>query len=230
MEYLLEKNKIIFEDEYLIIYDKPSGINSEDISPLICHRLDKETSGLLIVAKNENVKEKIQLQFKKRTVKKKYVAIVSGEIKGKEEIEGFVFRDKKNYQKRRFTPGFQMSDFKISGKQNERYSKTLIVPGQIIEKKIFKNSSMKDLNYISFVDAYPETGRTHQIRLHLASIHRPILGDNLYGGKIIKKISEKLNINRLMLHATEIHFNHPITQTLLNFKSEIPVNFKSILL
>ena len=227
-KHLLEKNRIIFKDDDLIIYDKPNGINSFELSKLICHRLDKDTSGLLIIAKHKSIKNKIQQQFKERIVNKKYIAIVLGKVKEKETIEGYIFRDKKTLNKRRFMPYFQIENFKISGKNNERFSETLIVPGQILDKNIFKKQDQKDLNYISQIDVYPKTGRTHQIRLHLASTHHPILGDNLYGGKIIKEISKKLKIKRLLLHASEIHFNHPITQKSLHFKSEIPKDFTNI--
>jgi len=227
------RERILYEDKYFLIYDKEPKVNSLAISPLICHRLDKETSGILIIAKNQKIKEEIQKQFKNKTIKKEYIALVLGKFDLIAErrviVEGFIIRDKKNYQKRKFIPAFQIKNFSITGRKNERYSKTKILPQQIFEKQIFKKANQKDLNYFSLIKAYPETGRTHQIRLHLASIHHPVLGDNLYGGKIMKKISYILKIKRGLLHAYAIKMVHPITNKVMSFQSEIPMDFQKII-
>ena len=188
---MFENNKLgkmVFEDDYFLVLDKEPGINSVAISPLICHRLDKNTSGLLIIAKNKSIKKKIQEQFKKRAVKKKYLVLVLGRLEGKEMNEGFIFRNRKDKSKRKFISSFNINNFKISGKEHERYSKTKFQGKKIYFFEIFKKESQKELNYFSLIEAWPKTGRTHQIRLHLQSLHHPILGDNLYGGKIKRRV------------------------------------------
>lgn len=221
--------KVVYENKSLFVIDKKSGIRSEEISKLICHRLDKDTSGLLIVAKNQKTKDFIQKQFKKREIKKEYIALVLGKIQDKETVEGYIFRDNKAKEKRKFQPSFNIKNFNISGKNHERYSKTEIIPVQNFHINLFKNSSRKDLNYFTLVIAKPITGRTHQIRLHLAYLHHPILGETLYGGKIIKIINKRLYISRLMLHAEKITFANPETQKRITFKTKLPIEFIKII-
>ena len=100
---------VVFEDNHLKVIDKPAGIISADISPLICHRLDRETSGLLIIAKNERVKKVIQAQFKARRVKKEYLALVLGFTQEKGRIDGYIVRHKKQGEKRRFIQALYFS-------------------------------------------------------------------------------------------------------------------------
>ena len=228
----LRKNKfgkIIFEDKDFFILDKFSGINSTDISPLICHRLDRDTSGLIIVAKNKKTKEVIQEQFRKKKISKKYLALVLGKVEPKFKVEGFIFRDRKAKEKRKFIPSFEILDFEISGKKHQKYSETKFKRLKVYQQNIFPKPDQRDLNYFSLIQAMPITGRTHQIRLHLQSCHQPILGDDLYSGKIMKKVNEKLKIPRLLLHAYVLKMRHPITNKLVNFKSEIPTDFNQIL-
>ena len=149
-----------------------------------------------------------------------------GRTELKFEIEGFIFRDKKLSDKRRFVPGFEINDLKISGKSNQRYSKTIFKTLNTNFFPIFSKPSQKDLNYFSLVEAEPITGRTHQIRLHLSNQHHPILGDDLYGGKIVKKINQKLIISRLLLHAVEINFKNPDNGKDINLKSNISSDFQ----
>ncbi len=229
-DHLLEKNKtIIFDSKDFFVIDKLPGENSIDISPLICHRLDRDTSGLLIVAKNKKTKKNIQTQFKKRKVKKKYLALVLGKTESKFKVEGFIFRDRRAKEKRKFTPSFEISDFKISGKKHERYSETEFRTLKVYHKNIFTKSEQKNLNYFSLIEAKPISGRTHQIRLHLQNLKHPILGDDLYGGKIMKEIDKKLEIPRLLLHATQISFYHPETEKVIILKSKLPKDFNKVL-
>ena len=229
---MLGKNrfgKIIFEDKDFFILDKSSGQNSTDISPLICHRLDRDTSGLIIIAKNEKTKEIIQEQFKKQKVEKKYLALVLGKAESKFGVEGFIFRDRRKKEKRKFLPSFEISGFKVSGKKHEKYSKTKFRALKVYYKNIFTKPVQKDLNYFSLIEAVPVTGRTHQIRLHLANLQHPILGDDLYGGKIMREVDKKLGVLRLLLYASEINFCHPKNRKIIKFKSKPPKDFNQIL-
>ncbi len=230
-DQLFGKNKTarIFNNKDFFVIDKSPGENSTDISSLICHRLDRDTSGLLIIAKNKKTKKNIQAQFKKRKVLKKYLALVLGKTEPKFKVEGFIFRDKKKKEKRKFIPSFEISDFQVSGKEHERYSETKFKTLKIYHKNIFTKPEQKDLNYFSLIKAQPITGRTHQIRLHLQNLQHPILGDDLYGGKIVKEIDKKLEIPRLLLHASQISFYHPETEKVIILKSKLPADFNKVL-
>ena len=185
---------IVYEDEWLLVVDKPSGMLSsrgriEQYSvesvmqerypgSVIAHRLDMGTSGLLIVAKTQEVYRPLQEQFVKHQVKKKYVAMVEG--RGKME-DG------------RGTISLPMRPDPMNR------------PRQVVDMEHGKRA-VTDYEFISpnIVALYPQTGRTHQLRIHCAhpdGLGRPIVGDELYGTKG----------ERLMLHASEIWFHHPIT-------------------
>ncbi len=192
---------VVYEDEWLLVVDKPSGILSvpgriEQYSvetvmqerypgSVIAHRLDMGTSGLLIVAKTQEVYRPLQEQFVKHQVKKKYVAMVEG--RGKRE-DG---RRKK--EEGRGTISLPMRPDPMNR------------PRQVVDMEHGKRA-VTDYEFISpnIVALYPQTGRTHQLRIHCAhpdGLGRPIVGDELYGTKG----------ERLMLHASEIWFHHPIT-------------------
>lgn len=218
--------RIIYEDDYLKVIDKLAGIISSDISPLICHRLDEGTSGLLIIAKNEAVKDAIQAQFKARKVKKTYLALVSGIIPDQEgRLVGYIVRHKKKGFKRRFIRALEFS-------VKERHKRLALSRYKVLrkyEKELFKNQSQKDLNYFSLVKIRIYTGRTHQIRSQFASIHHPIIGDLLYGGKLMREINKKLNINRQFLHAYSLEFKHPKTKEIIKLKSDLPRDLSLVL-
>lgn len=215
----------IFEDNYLKVITKPAGVISTQISPLICHRLDRETSGLLIMAKSERVKQAIQAQFKARRVKKEYLALVSGIIPEKGRIEGYIVRHKKKESKRRFIRALNFS-------VKEKHKKFALSEYQSIkkyQKELFRNPSQKNLNYFSLVKIRIYTGRTHQIRAQFASLHHPVVGDKLYGGKLMRKINEFLSFDRQFLHAYKLEFEHPITGKVVKLRSELPADLKKVL-
>ena len=214
---------IIYEDDDLVIIDKPSGIVvhpgvghrtgtlvngliskmpyirnvGEKKRPGIIHRLDKDTSGLIIVAKNPITHENISMQIKDKTVLKKYTALVSGNVNPSEGIiKSNIGRDPSN-RKRMAVVG--------NGKYAESHYNVL-----------------ENLNDYSLLDIQIKTGRTHQIRVHMSSIGHPIVGDIVYGG-------EKTTINRHFLHASKIGFNLPSTGAYTEFKSEIPENLSGLL-
>ncbi|MDD3773869.1 MAG: RNA pseudouridine synthase [Patescibacteria group bacterium] len=233
----MTKIKIIKKgSDYKVIY-KPPFILSEDISPLICHRLDYETSGLILVAKTKKAQKFYQNQFKKREIKKKYMALVLGQFPEEKNVEGFIARDKNkpfrfesiltdnqgvrdNNQK---NSEFQISNssldhrtYRIFGKK-ARWSKTHFKLLAIKPIKIFKEKKYQDFNFVSLVGASPFTGRRHQIRIHLAHLGYPILGDKTYNTKMSRKAAKNLAIPHLQLLAVELKFKDSFFQ-LINIK------------
>tara|TARA_B110000014_G_scaffold144418_1_gene100326 strand:- start:5312 stop:6277 length:966 start_codon:yes stop_codon:yes gene_type:complete len=231
--------EILYEDQYIVAINKPvglvvhpgSGISKGTLanalvfhfenlskinksSPGIVHRLDKETSGVILVAKNDEVHANLSKQFESRTINKVYRAIVWGDIDNSGEIKGFIARDRKN-----------RTTFSLQNKGRD--SKTLF----------------KKLDYfepLSYVEVYPKTGRTHQIRVHLKSISHPILCDESYGGGLSRiksyhiKHKNILNllfksINRVALHAYSIEFTHPVDGEKIKISAPIPDDFNYIL-
>jgi len=196
--------------------DKLSNINGE-LRPGIVHRIDKETSGLLVVAKNNLSHSKLGKQFSEHSIKRKYLCLVWGVIRPLQgRIETLISRNKKNRQL------MTVSDF--NGKKAITNYKTI---------KVF---SIKDIPKISLIECELETGRTHQIRVHMKYKGASLLGDNQYGKKNIKfkKVNEdffkKLSVlNGQALHAKSLGFIHPSKNKWVNFESELPSDFKKLL-
>lgn len=220
------KIKTIFEDDYLKVINKPAGVISTSISSLICHRLDEGTSGLLIIAKDEGVKKAIQRQFKARQVKKVYLTLVSGIVSEERgRLVGYIVRHKKKGFKRRFIRALEFS-------VEERHKRLAVSEYQVKKKyfkELFNNSSQKSLNYMTYLSIQIFTGRTHQIRAQMAEIHHPVIGDLLYGGRLMRKINDSLNISRQFLHAAEIEFKHPITNKIIKLESELPEDLRGVI-
>ena len=210
---------IIFEDEYLIALDKPVGMvvhpapghssgtlvnallyHCNDLSgiggverPGIVHRLDKDTSGLVIAAKTESAHKNLARQFKKREIRKEYLAIVKGNVKkDKGSIHASIGRHKVHRKK--------MDTRALNGRE-----------AQTEYEGVHRSAGW------SYLRLWPKTGRTHQIRVHLASIHHPIIGDKLYGGK-----STHHKMDRQALHAHRLELKHPITGSNLSFCAPLP--------
>lgn len=228
--------KIIFEDEDLIVLDKPAGItvnksettvNEQTVQDWISdkfqifnsqfsreedfykragivHRLDRETSGILLVAKNPESFIKLQRQFKEKTVKKSYTALVHGQIDIPEgEINVPVGRLPWNRKQFGVVAGGRES---------------------VTKYKVLKH--YKDL---TLVRLYPETGRTHQIRVHLKHIGHPIFSDFLYGGRKTAREDRKL-LPRVFLHASKIQFSHPKTGEKVEFESPLPLELAQFII
>jgi 23S rRNA pseudouridine1911/1915/1917 synthase len=238
------KLNIVFEDKDILIINKPVGmvvhpgagnykktlvnalmykyknnlssINGE-LRPGIVHRIDKDTSGLLVVAKNNLSHSKLSEQFSKHTIERKYLALIWGVIRPlKGSIETLISRSKKNRQ--------LMSVSDISGKRAVTNYKTL---------KVF---NLNDIPRISLVECELETGRTHQIRVHMKHRGTSLLGDKQYGKKnlkfkkIDKNFEKKLNaLSGQALHAKTLGFMHPVNKKIVRFESELPSNFKKLL-
>ena len=237
------KLNIVFEDKDILVINKPAGmvvhpgagnytetlVNAliykykklSDLNgstrPGIVHRIDKETSGLLVVAKNNKAHAHLGKQFNDHSITRTYQALVWGVLRPLSgRIETLIGRSRKNRQ--------LMSVTEITGKKAVTNYSTL---------KVF---DIKDIPKISFVECQLETGRTHQIRVHMAYKGNSLLGDQQYGKKNLKfkklneEFAEKLKVlNRQALHAKNLGFIHPTTNKFISFESELPADFKKIL-
>ena len=182
-------NAILFQIKDL------SGINGE-IRPGIVHRLDKDTSGLVIIAKNDRSHTVLSDMFKNKEVKKTYLAIVKGKvINNIGRIETNIGRDNKDRKK-------------MAVIENDNIGKVAITNYKVIDSN----------DKYSLLEVNIETGRTHQIRVHMKYIGHPILGDSVYGK------SDKKN-TRQMLHAYKLEFDHPITSKKMILKAPLPKDF-----
>lgn len=175
-----------------------SGINGE-IRPGIVHRLDKDTSGLIVIAKNDKAHINLAKMFQEKKIKKTYLAILKGKLtKEKGRIVTQIGRDTDDRKKMTVIKG------------NDRGKEAITNYNVICSNELF-----------TLVKVYIETGRTHQIRVHMKHMGYPILGDMVYG----RKDSEK----RQMLHAYKLEFLHPVTEKPMKFISEIPEDFRKAL-
>ncbi len=223
--------KKLFEDQYILIINKPAGISVhkgaggqqetlldvfgfhyprikeiEDTDrPGIVHRLDKATSGILILAKDRISMNRLQKQFKRREVKKTYLALVSGRMRYRSgTIDAPIVRSTRNRTRYIVTNW----DHELAEKAREAITEYFVI---------------REYHDFSFVRLMPRTGRTHQLRVHLSHYNNPILGDRVYGK------GAKTTFERLALHAYGIEFYHPITGHLIMSYSPFPSIFREFL-
>lgn len=177
--------------------------------PGIVHRLDRDTSGLMILAKNRSSLIKLQEAIKQHKILKIYQALLYGRLVCRQTVETNIVRSKR-------------SDRVMAVGYNPKGRKALSV---FIPKQYLKYQKED----ITLCDVEIATGRTHQIRVHAAYINHPVLGDRMYGSKLSQKLSTKLSISRQMLHASKISFPHPVTGEYLSFCSPLPCDFNSLI-
>ncbi len=229
---------IPYEDDHILVIDKPAGlvvhpapgnpdqtlVNAliahcgDSLSgiggvrrPGIVHRLDKGTSGLLVVAKSDRAHQKLTKQFTTRTISRKYLALIPGVLM---PPSGTIIKNIDRSRKNRL----KMTTVTSGGKEAITHFSTVETLGPLQNPKIRS----------SLISCRLETGRTHQIRVHLADLKHPLLGDDLYGQNLsthpLQKILNHLNwpAGRQALHAESLSFIHPITSEELSFSSPLP--------
>ena len=184
--------------------DSLSSINGV-IRPGIVHRIDKDTSGLLMVAKNDHAHESLASQLKEHSVTREYTALVYDNIK---------------------EDSLTISD-PIGRDENNRLRRAIY--GSNSKEAVTHIHVEKRFSGYTLIKAKLETGRTHQIRVHMASIKHPLVGDELYGPKKQSKKIEGIELNGQLLHAGKLGFIHPSTSEYLEFTSPLPENFQKIL-
>ena len=225
---------ILYEDTDLLVLNKPAGLVvhpapghpggtlvhallyhcpdlpgiGEERRPGIVHRLDKETSGVMVVAKTDSAMASLARQFKARRVKKTYIALVHGEVK---QVEGRV-------------------EAEIG--RHERDRKRMAVRTRKGRAAVTTYRVMKRLDGYTLLQLHPETGRTHQIRVHLSSIGHAVVGDKVYGGTREKKFRVsgfgfRVQAERQLLHAWKLGFFHPRTEEWMEFEAPLPADFTS---
>ena len=220
---------VVYEDEHLVVVNKPAGLvvhpaagvdsgtlanalayrfqqlsaTGGAIRPGIVHRLDKDTSGLMVVAKTEQGHEYLSDQFRARTVFKRYVALVYGVVKQQQgRIEQSIARDPRNR------------------------TRMAVVPGGREALSLYTVRRQYDV--FTLVDVELKTGRTHQIRVHLAWLKHPVVGDPLYSGGRENSVQDPQRraqirkLSRQFLHAEELAFSHPATGERMQFVAPLP--------
>ena len=227
--------RIIFEDEHLLVVDKPAGLVVHPAAgnrdgtlvnallhhcgsslsgiggvarPGIVHRIDKDTSGLLLVAKTDVAHEGLAKQFAAHSIDRHYLAIVSGVPKTSEgTIDAPLARSAANRKK------------------------IAIVEGSRGKRAVTHWRRMELLRDAALVECRLETGRTHQVRVHMASIGHPLVGDPVYGRsrKTHGKLLKELQFHRQALHAAELGFTHPVTKRRLSFASAMPPDMQELM-
>jgi 23S rRNA pseudouridine1911/1915/1917 synthase len=230
---------ILFEDEHLLVVDKPAGLVVHPAAgnldgtlvnallhhcggslsgiggvarPGIVHRIDKNTSGLLVVAKTDVAHEGLAKQFATHSVDRRYLALVSGVPKTSGgSVDAALARSPTNRKKIAIVDA---KDLARRGKRAVTHWKRLEI-----------------LQDAALVECRLETGRTHQVRVHMASIGHPLLGDPVYGrsGKTHGKLLNDLGFHRQALHAAELGFTHPVTKNRLSFSSPMPPDMQELI-
>ena len=187
-----------------LMYSHKNNLSSINgiVRPGIVHRIDKDTSGIIVVAKNDNAHKKLSSQFKEHSITRKYIAIVKGIVKKDTmDIDLPIGRSEKDRKKMAVT---------------NKNSKNAVTHIKVLKR--FYNSNL------TLVEATLETGRTHQIRVHMAYMGYPLLGDSVYGKK-----DSKFKINGQVLHAKTLGFIHPTTNKYVEFDSNLPKYFEDLI-
>jgi len=224
---------IVFEDEHLIVIDKPAGLVVHPAAgnldgtlvnallhhcagqlsgiggvarPGIVHRIDKDTSGLMVAAKTDRAHEGLARQFKAHTIDRRYKAIVAGRLL---RSEGTV-------------------DAPLARSATNRKKIAVVREGQG-KHAITHWRQLRQLRGATLVECRLETGRTHQVRVHMASIGHPLVGDPVYGrAGNLREVLETLDFRRQALHAARLGFIHPVKSHALAFDSEMPADMQEL--
>ncbi|MGC9334572.1 MAG: RluA family pseudouridine synthase [Anaerolineae bacterium] len=223
---------IVYEDEYLVVVNKAAGMvvhpapghtggtlvnallarypalsDREGQRPGIVHRLDRDTSGLIVVALQEKIRRALQRQFKERLVDKAYLVLLDGHLQPAwGRIEAPIGRDPRHRQRMAVLPG----------------GREAVTEYHVLES--FAHQVGPAAGAYSLVEAQPHTGRTHQIRVHFASIGHPVVGDRVYGRR-----RSRLPAPRQLLHACRLGLKHPVTGQRLELEAPLPRDMAAVL-
>lgn len=247
----MDNLQIIYQDEDILVINKPPGLvvtpadtvkDTQTLSDIlisefqikldrggVVHRLDKNTSGLLVVAKNQKSLEALQLQFKERMVKKEYLALVHGTLSAEQTVKGSIERNPKNRERFIVLDGGKEAETKFVPEIH------LVMEPEVLEQ-IFAGfnkiqfKKMINLQYDKFtlVRCFPLTGRTHQIRVHLKHINFPIVGDEKYVGRRLSRLDFRW-CGRQFLHAAKLEFYHPKDGRRMSFECGLPADLLEVL-
>ncbi len=242
--------KVLFEDSDLLVIDKPPGLVSTpaesekgltladyltdqfkielDRGGLV-HRLDKDTSGVIVAARNLDSFENLQAQFKDKTIQKTYTALVHGQTDSTGQVEGPIGRNPGDREKFIVTPEGKeaTTDYKTLKFINLSEDKIRSIFDEFNKiqlQKLFRS----DYGQFSLIECFPKTGRTHQIRVHLKHINHSIVGDSKYGGRKIVRLDHRF-CPRQFLHASRIELIHPRTGQKLVVESPLAEDLKNSL-
>jgi 23S rRNA pseudouridine1911/1915/1917 synthase len=226
---------VVFEDEHLIVIDKPAGLVVHPAAgnldgtlvnallhhckgelsgiggvarPGIVHRIDKDTSGLLVVAKTDSAHEGLAAQFADHSIERRYLALVAGHpAPPAGTVRGAIARSPHDRKKMALVEDGR-------GKHAVTHYRTLRTIGQV-----------------ALIECKLETGRTHQVRVHMSSIGHPLLGDPVYGRSParFRPALQAAHFSRQALHAAELGFVHPVTKERMNFVSEMPADMQTLI-
>jgi 23S rRNA pseudouridine1911/1915/1917 synthase len=223
---------LVYEDQHLLVVNKPAGMvvhpapghaggtlvnallayvpelaATDSQRPGIVHRLDRDTSGLILVARNEKVQRALQRQFKERQVIKAYLALLHGHLQPAwGRIEAPIGRDPRHRQRMAVLPG----------------GREAVTEYHVLEQ--FSHGLARAAESYSLVEAQPHTGRTHQIRVHFASIDHPVVADPVYGRR-----GPSLPLDRQFLHAWRLSFRHPVTRRRMELEAPLPQDLEQVL-
>jgi len=220
---------LLYEDEVLLVINKPAGMVVHPAPghdkgtlvhallhhcrglpgiggrerPGIVHRLDKETSGVMVIAKTDAAHQRLSKQFKQHTIDRRYLAIVSGKVaKNSGKIQLSIGRDRIDRKK-------------ISA----RTARPREAETHYAVRERFRIATL--------LEVYPQTGRTHQIRVHMAHLGHPVVGDKIYGGRSARLF--EINVDRQMLHAERLGFIHPVSGERMIFSASMPADMEALL-
>ena len=229
--------EVVFEDEHLIVVDKPAGLVVHPAAgnldgtlvnallhhcagqlsgiggvarPGIVHRIDKDTSGLLVVAKSNAAHEGLARQFADHSIERAYLAVCNGHP----------------------NPAAGTISARV-GRSDANRKKMAVLPKESSRGKhaVTRYKTMRKMPHCSLVECRLETGRTHQVRVHLASIGHPLVGDPVYGrsNSALRPVLHKLDFRRQALHAAVLGFIHPVTGHRLSFSSALPADMAELI-
>jgi len=234
---------IVYQDRDIAVVDKPAGMvvhpaaghasgtlvnallhHIDDLSgiggetrPGIVHRLDRGTSGLMVIAKHDAAHEELSRQFREREIEKEYIALVWGEVMSGRRIDAPIGRDPVNRKKMSAVKGAGSA-----GHAKARRSREAVT--RIVRAEHFGRT-------LTLAHVAIHTGRTHQIRVHLSAIGHPVVGDSLYGGvhrRVAGDLRPVTHLDRPFLHAARLAFRHPIDGKRMEFRSELPDDLRRV--